>query len=361
MYPLISINLDDMDSPVSRNYGHLFEAQLSENYTTILPLSIVKIELSLEDDIIGVSPFSKDISMNDFDARMASPSLDFNDKGKILIYVSNNSHYVYQAKRKVLNLFEIFGTVGGIFQIFDVFFGIILGYLSTYNFKRELKREIVNSENELDKLRLKIKNIEKRLNDANLQNNDEEAKDQPRQNSNLFNFSSNPIRESTPKVDSTQNVLKGFNKDLDCIDIVYSIKTIRAQVDYLPRKDGEYFKPVQENIEESQEMYRRNLRSLSKSVVAPVNNSAVSDELVAPNLLSHHPNLNTPHSKDFFSNIEMSSPLGKKIRGSTKLVKNKLQKQNTLKVTSRVLKYKAPEESELVQMISKTPIDDNNL
>jgi hypothetical protein len=131
-----------MDSTVNRNLGLLFDSQLSLNWSTILPISIKRIELSLEDDIIGISPFGNDISMNDFDAMTSAHFQDFTDSAKIIIYVSNDSHYVYQGKRRVLNILEIFGTLGGVFQVFDIFFGVILGSLSTFMFKKELKKEV---------------------------------------------------------------------------------------------------------------------------------------------------------------------------------------------------------------------------
>ena len=42
-------------------------------------------------------------------------------------------------ERKVLNFLEVTGTVGGIFEIWDIIFGSFIGFAYSYMFKKELK------------------------------------------------------------------------------------------------------------------------------------------------------------------------------------------------------------------------------
>ena len=49
---------------------------------------------------------------------------------------------VYQYKRKVLNFLEVTGIIGGIFELFEVVFGIIIGMASSYSLRGQLIEEI---------------------------------------------------------------------------------------------------------------------------------------------------------------------------------------------------------------------------
>ena len=55
------------------------------------------------------------------------------------------ANQVYQYKRKVLTIFEITGFLGGVFEIFEIMFGFILGTISSYTFKRQILSELKES------------------------------------------------------------------------------------------------------------------------------------------------------------------------------------------------------------------------
>ena len=48
----------------------------------------------------------------------------------------------YQYKRKVLNFLEVTGIIGGLFELFEVVFGIIIGMISSYSLRGQLIEEI---------------------------------------------------------------------------------------------------------------------------------------------------------------------------------------------------------------------------
>jgi len=57
------------------------------------------------------------------------------------IKISLSSQKV-QYRRKVLTFFEVTGFLGGIFEIFEVTFGSIIGIISFYSFKRNIIKQI---------------------------------------------------------------------------------------------------------------------------------------------------------------------------------------------------------------------------
>jgi len=63
----------------------------------------------------------------------------------------------FQYKRKVFNFLEVTGIIGGLFELFEVVFGIIIGIISSYSLRGQLIDEIKNNG-------LKNKLLEKELN-----------------------------------------------------------------------------------------------------------------------------------------------------------------------------------------------------
>ena len=76
---------------------------------------------------------------------------------KLRIVISSNK---FQYKCKVLNFLEVTGIIGGLFELFEVVFGIIIGIVSSYSLRGQLIEEIkINKkknqilEKELDQLK----------------------------------------------------------------------------------------------------------------------------------------------------------------------------------------------------------------
>ncbi|CAI2387583.1 unnamed protein product [Moneuplotes crassus] len=76
-----------------------------------------------------------------------------------------------QYGRRVLNFLEVTGVVGGLFEILDIFVGIIIGYLYTYSLKREITKDLVKADNKIQDLQKSIDEILKKDQVGQEQNN----------------------------------------------------------------------------------------------------------------------------------------------------------------------------------------------
>ena len=72
------------------------------------------------------------------------------------------SNEIFQHQRKIMNVLEISGFLGGIFEIFEIIFGFCIGTISSFSFKKTIISEIKQSKlqylqikHQLEQLKLK--------------------------------------------------------------------------------------------------------------------------------------------------------------------------------------------------------------
>lgn len=130
--------------------------------------------------------------------------------------------------------------------------------------------------------------------------------------------------------------LDNFNSELDCIDIVYSIKTLNKQVAYLLKRDEKYSKASEEAFKNKPDVYKRNL-NLNQD--ESINKTSKVD--AAPNEGSRNAQIINPSHLAYATRINPVS--------NTRRVDN--HRPNT---------YLAPEDHEQVQMMRRNAYQRNN-
>jgi hypothetical protein len=96
---------------------------------------------------------------------------------------------------KVYNIFELTGTLGGIFEVFDLFFGFILGSISSYMFRKDLKKDILKSEKEYLSIKLSLEELRKDIRQNKpLQNIPEEEQKTPHQPDSILHLMTHKIK-----------------------------------------------------------------------------------------------------------------------------------------------------------------------
>lgn len=157
------IDLDDIKDPIKKNMISLYRYNNpNKNGVVQLAFPVQIIELTKEDGLFGFDPFvptEKILSFNPINNVIT----EFKD-GSIENYTSiltilHLHTDTAQYKRKVFNFLELIGILGGIFGIFDLLFGMILGSMSTYMFKRDLKHDISEAERKYSSLKLMIEDL----------------------------------------------------------------------------------------------------------------------------------------------------------------------------------------------------------
>jgi hypothetical protein len=161
-------DLNDIDNPVNG----LERAIISNLALTLegmmtFELHLQQNELQLDDSLIGVWSQPEQISFTNIKDDGVGYSLhkySSNDQPiHQLLIAFRDGQLIEQLKRKVFNIFELFGILGGLFEIFDVAFGFLIGIISHKFFKNELKTEIGKAQKQYDDLKVMINNLENKL------------------------------------------------------------------------------------------------------------------------------------------------------------------------------------------------------
>lgn len=313
--PLVRIDLDNMESPIVRTPNIVHSDLVSFSQHLVFKYEIRRIELTLDDSRIGNSPFVGFQTLLEY--THSSSKINEFDTMFVGVTYMNSANIVLQYKRKALNFFEVAGTLGGVFEIFDVFFGVILGTLSTLLFKKELNFEIEKAERKYNELRAKLERLEISQNNEENKNNAEEVKENP--SHPLLS----PVNEVLVKNIKKKDNLHNFNQNLDCIDIVYSIKTLQEQVAYLLRRDEK----------------QRGLKIARTDNLAD-NRSIVPNTTPIPSRVN---NLNGMMPLSNFNNLNDDEE-EHKISRRKKYQSSILQNKAMIKSRNRVLNYRAVED-----------------
>lgn len=246
------VDLNDIENPI-KDYRFQKEDYYDWNRAGAILIKIRHNEVYLEDSLFSLfeaSPVSFN-SVSEVEILKGPASEGF---GGFFIRIEVDP-VVNQYKRQVLTLLEVTGVLGGMFEIFEITCGIIIGLFSSMVFKNELTKELRNANDralkvakEFDKLKQRLENIE------NLQGrNDEESKipninlRRKRRNRDILDIYQDQAKPEVELKIKKSDELDIFEKELDSIDLVYEIKMLKEQVAYLLDKDVSFIKLKETN------------------------------------------------------------------------------------------------------------------
>jgi hypothetical protein len=294
-----NIDLNEISEPVVKTVTSLSYESFVLGKINVVALEIQSLEAVYQDDLFGLEIFSpkinKYIGFSDDDVKISSISLAVgeDEMSPIYIQITMNAD-IEQFNRKVFNFLELTGILGGIFEVFDVFFGFIIGIIANRMFKSGVKEDIAKAQKQYVELKMMIDELKRNQSNQSEQNEQpvsrqehaEEEKMHPNQVDNQLNLNNFPsahqmLNNSSQNADFMRDQVKAdikrikllsdynkkveeydvnsFYKALDGVDLVFTVKTLREQVSYLLHKDKEYSEQASKKFEQEPNLYRRNL------------------------------------------------------------------------------------------------------
>ena len=136
------VDLNDLDNvlkPIYKDVNHISLATKSQFYHTeyLIERNEIKLEDNWWDIIFGSSTLTFNSLKFGRDRFTDEIITDKLDRGiSFEVYLGDQTN---QFRRKVSNLLEVAGVIGGILKLWDLFFGSFIGFLYTYMFKNEYK------------------------------------------------------------------------------------------------------------------------------------------------------------------------------------------------------------------------------
>ena len=165
------VNLNEIDKTIINYSDNLGSWTINPIKPQMIIPTIQSHEVILEDSLFFYFKEPEAIKFNKIWERESVYTYQFDNQvegGNVGIptypFVINISldNKIYQYKRRVLTIFEVTGFLGGIFEIFEVLFGFIIGTISSYSFKNQIVEEL--KESRADYLRIvdKIDKLQKK-------------------------------------------------------------------------------------------------------------------------------------------------------------------------------------------------------
>lgn len=121
-----------------------------------------------------------------------------------------------QYRRKVFNILELTGTLGGIFEIFEILFGLTIGVFSSYKFKSELKGDIQKANKQYLELKKMFDELKKQVKHDNNQVNYYIS---PREGNKEHLFNKNNQEVEIENSEEDKHEYEGGNQNSDESDI----------------------------------------------------------------------------------------------------------------------------------------------
>jgi hypothetical protein len=134
------VDLNDIDNPVKRKFDEDVYVKTQLEKYNYIDVYLSKTEYTLYDNPLWASEISKQGVYYDVE-RVSNSYGDLSDRwfGRLSVKMSNK---VNQMERHVYTFFDLIGTIGGFYGLFDIFLGIILGYLGAKMYKHSLLNSI---------------------------------------------------------------------------------------------------------------------------------------------------------------------------------------------------------------------------
>lgn len=271
------MDLNDFENPIKYHYSGYSFGTYSSNEKTGSNQVFIKIErneVQLQDSWWDFLSPPDVINFNNVQSTFEAISHKDADtlSYEVALLLSERKN---QYGRKTINFLEVTGTVGGLFEIIDIFAGMFIGYIFSASLKKQIRQDLHKAEGRISDLERQIQ-LMKRKSATNEesdefsekdQENDEEEKEGGEALSRYSLFKSVPKydeghegenlqpqklkrkkttyynKEKMKSVFSPTEVLADadeFLKNLDCVDLVYSLKQIEIKLQYLLDKDPGY-------------------------------------------------------------------------------------------------------------------------
>ncbi|CAI2385634.1 unnamed protein product [Moneuplotes crassus] len=206
------VDLNDIENPIKNYYDYGYNIKFENNKWKKIKFKLKRHEVVLEDSFLPTfwdpDPLYFN-SLEDFEITEEPFILGSETAGLLDIAITRDTQ-IEQHRRKVLDFLEVTGILGGLFEIFELGFGMLLGLISSYLFKRQIFKDIQRYEEKFKAMEKCIKLLEGKINnnqkeeenedlryvdkeEYSKEDNKEESKE-PRQNDDL-NDSQVKLRE----------------------------------------------------------------------------------------------------------------------------------------------------------------------
>ncbi|CAI2361144.1 unnamed protein product [Moneuplotes crassus] len=155
------VDLNDIENPIKPYFDKVYQIQYKMDRHVKIEFKLRRHEVVLEDAFFTLPWDSEPMyfnSLEDYDYQ--EEYLDVNDNtGRISITIIKDP-IVDQHRRRVLNFLEVTGILGGLFEIFELGFGMVLGLYSSMLFKRRIYKDIQKYQDKFDKMEKCIQQLE---------------------------------------------------------------------------------------------------------------------------------------------------------------------------------------------------------
>ena len=156
------VNLNDIQNPISPYSEYLGHFNLQPSLQLKAEAFIEPQEVTLEDNFF----IPESIQKHTFNKVCDRKKIIVTSKNYQGLNVVNPypfsleigiSPHKYQYRRKVLGFLEVTGILGGLFELFEVTIGILIGSISSFTFRDQLIKEILNSKKNNNNLLRELK------------------------------------------------------------------------------------------------------------------------------------------------------------------------------------------------------------
>jgi hypothetical protein len=185
------INLNDIEKTVEERYTIDYDTQFGLTDSTF-DYKINKIELTKEDSYWFYIYPPAPITIYNLDTVEKSSSNEIVEvpceegEANCMRFYKVSLRYsistdVKQYKRKVFNILELTGIIGGIFELFEILISLTIGVITSCWFKRELNKDIQKANLQYNIIKTQFEEMRKRLDAREIQIN---ANSNPQQQEN---------------------------------------------------------------------------------------------------------------------------------------------------------------------------------
>ncbi|CAI2387131.1 unnamed protein product [Moneuplotes crassus] len=232
------IDLNDIENPIKKYYDRPFQIQYKENKRIIVKFKLRKHEVILEDSFFPLPWDTEPKYFNSIeDFEIFEENIGIESSGLVYVQISRDPQ-VDQHQRRILNFLEVTGVLGGIFEIFELGFGVLLGLYSSLMFKRKIYKDLLKYEDKFKLMQKCIKNLEFQLKQTvNL--NDIRAQSDHQINNEEVKEEMHSIKEKSSEnwnEESKHNLVRGLEEEIKA-----------HQSDFKPLEEGGSFQNEEEH------------------------------------------------------------------------------------------------------------------
>ncbi|CAI2365351.1 unnamed protein product [Moneuplotes crassus] len=159
------VDLNDFENPIKSYSEALDEWKLYPNIEFETTHFIQRQEVYLEDSLFPTLIEPEPIKFNKVSKKESSQfriiyrDIESNNSHMMFSTIIRLSDEVFKFRRKTFTLMELVGTIGGIFEIFEVIFALILGILYKFYFKKFLASEVQKYSVQLDETQKELEQL----------------------------------------------------------------------------------------------------------------------------------------------------------------------------------------------------------